>query len=169
MTGRADETRLAGEGLVLRPWRASDLDVMVELLDAPDIGARTPLPSPFTLVEAEARLARAQSGEPLMLAVTTDGVEPRGEVLLMADGTIGYVLGVRHRGQGLAARAVTLLRDHAHSQLGLTLLRLEIEPDNLASIRVAERSGFRLAQAGAKEGELKGRHYVLDVWEHRAS
>lgn len=164
-----DQDRITGDGLVLRQWRESDLDVMVVLFDAPDIAGRTPLPSPFTIDEARARLVRAQTGEPLMLAITTDGAEPRGEVLLMADGTMGYALGVRHRGQGLAARALRLLRDHAHAVLGTELLRLEIEPDNAPSIRVAERADFRLAQPAAKTGELKGRPYVLDVWEHRAT
>jgi pimeloyl-ACP methyl ester carboxylesterase/RimJ/RimL family protein N-acetyltransferase len=163
---RRPPARLAAPGLVLRPWSASDLPTMVELFDEPDVALRTPLPSPFTMATAEARLVAADQPDRLLWAVTRDGQEPLGEVLVTSSGEIGYVLGARHRGQGLAARAVALLREHAHSDLGLPVLRLRIEAANEPSAAVARRAGFRLTRPAAEEVENKGRRYVLDVWEH---
>ena len=159
---------LVGPGLVLREWQQRDLPDMVELFDDPDIGWRTPLPTPFTPADAAARLLRAREPDRLMLAVTTDGRQPLGEVLLSADGELGYLLGRQHRGQGLASRALLLLREHAHRTVGLPVLRLRIEPDNQASIAVARRAGFRLTRPAAEVVEQKGRRAVLDVWEHTA-
>lgn len=157
---------LVGPGLVLREWDPDDLPAMVELFDDSDVGRWTPLPSPFTLVDAGARLLRAREPDRLLLAVTTDGRQPLGEVLLTAEGELGYVLGRQHRGQGLATRALLLLREHAHRTVGLDVLRLRIDPDNRASVSVAQRAGFRLARPAAETVEQKGRRVTLDVWEH---
>ncbi len=162
----AAPVRLTGAGLVLREWEPRDLAAMIELFDDPEVARRTPLPSPFGPAEAAARLARAQQREHLFLAVTTDGDRPLGEVLLGADGNLGYVLGPAHRGQGLAVRAVTLLREHAHAQ-GFPVLHLEIEPDNAASRAVARGAGFALVRPAAEVVVDKGREVVLDRWEHR--
>jgi RimJ/RimL family protein N-acetyltransferase len=158
--------RLAAPGLVLRPWSAPDLPTMVELFDEPTVALRTPLPSPFTLAAAQARLVAADQPDRLLWAITRDGDQPLGEVLLTSSGEIGYVLGLRHRGQGLAARAVTLLREHAHADLAQPVLRLRIEAANAQSAAVARRAGFRLTRPAAEEVDNKGRHYALDVWEH---
>ena len=60
-----------------------------------------------------------------------------------ADGVVGYWLLPEARGRGLATRAVRLVCEWAFSDIGLPKLRLQTEPDNLASQRVAERAGFR--------------------------
>lgn len=159
--------RIVGPGVVLRPWRAADLPAMVELFDDPDIARRTPLDSPFTLESARARLEKAARPDLLLLAVTTDGGRPLGEVMVTGTGTMGYALGARHRGQGMAARALSVLRDHAHAALGLPVLRLEIEPDNEASNAVARAAGFTRVPGAGRPGSEKGRDFELAVWEHR--
>lgn len=157
---------LAGRGLTLREWEQGDLPAMVDLFDESDIARRTPLPSPFTLADAQDRLARAGQPDRLLLAVTADGRRPLGEVLLTATGELGYMIGKPHRRLGLATRALVLLRDYAHDAVGLAVLRLKIEPDNDSSIAVAQRAGFQLGRAAAEVVEHKGRRCVLDVWEH---
>lgn len=56
--------------------------------------------------------------------------------------TIAYFVFPGHRGQGVAPRAVRLAVDWAFADLGLSELLLEIDPGNLASVRVAEKCGF---------------------------
>jgi RimJ/RimL family protein N-acetyltransferase len=56
---------------------------------------------------------------------------------------LAYWVPPEHRGQGLATRGVGLLTAWAH-QVGLARVWLEIEPGNQASLRVAERAGYRL-------------------------
>jgi RimJ/RimL family protein N-acetyltransferase len=151
---------------VLREWDEGDLPAMVELFDDPEVARFTPLPSPFTLGDARERLARARQDDRLLLAVTTDGERPRGEVLLTATGELGYAIGADHRGRGLAARALALLRDHAHEALGMPVLRLRIEPGNAASAATARRAGFRPSDAPEEPIENKGRSTTIRTWEH---
>lgn len=102
--------RLSGHGVHLRHWLPEDADTMTELFDDPDIARWTPLRSPFD--EDAAReylsnaLARQSAGTRIQLAVTTDGLAPLGEVVLLPgeDGRreveLGYMVGRRHRARG---------------------------------------------------------------------
>ena len=56
--------------------------------------------------------------------------------------TIAYSVFPAQRGQGVAPRAVRLAVQWGFSDLGLSELLLEIDPGNLASLRVAEKCGF---------------------------
>lgn len=55
---------------------------------------------------------------------------------------LGYWLVGFARGQGLATRAVVLLRDWISEEQGATRVELLIHPENEDSKRVAERAGF---------------------------
>jgi hypothetical protein len=139
---------------------------------ATDSGADTP-PPPIRAAKLptcphlpSASRPAARQGEHLHLAITRDGEHPLGEVLLKADGEIGYSIGARHRGQGLATRALVILRDHAHGSGGLALLRLRIDPGNAASVAVATQAGFRRSESAPETVEDKGRAYTVELWEH---
>lgn len=162
--------RLVGDGLVLREWERGDLAAMVELFDNPEVAYWTPLRSPFDLAAAEAYydVARSDNGR-IQLAITTDGEQPLGEVLVSEKTTaLGYSIGPKHRGQGLAVRALVLLTTYAHEVIGLPRVILEIEPDNEASSSVARRSGYRLTDEPPKPVTDKGRELTLLTWEHLA-
>lgn len=64
---------------------------------------------------------------------------------------LGYVLGRAHWGQGLMREALVALIDHAFGPLALRRLEADVNPDNLASNRLALALGFRL------EGRLRQR------------
>jgi RimJ/RimL family protein N-acetyltransferase len=170
----AQTVRVTGDDLVLREWEDADLPIMVELFDASDIADRTPLASPFDLNAAREyldtiRRARAE-GERLHLAITSDGHQPLGEVLLnLSRGTMGYAVGTAHRGQRLAVRAGRLLTDYAHQVLGLPRVLLEIEADNAPSIAVARALNFHPTNDAPERVVDKARTIVLHVWAHNAS
>jgi RimJ/RimL family protein N-acetyltransferase len=67
---------------------------------------------------------------------------------------LGYWLLPEGRGHGRATRALCLVSRWALSQPGVARLELATSPDNPASQRVAERSGFR------REGVLRSYHVV---------
>jgi ribosomal-protein-alanine N-acetyltransferase len=67
---------------------------------------------------------------------------------------LGYWLLPGGRGRGLATRAVRLVSRWTLSQPGVARLELSTSPENTASQRVAERSGFR------REGVLRSYHVV---------
>ena len=56
---------------------------------------------------------------------------------------IGYVIAPRHQGKGFGREAVAALIDHCSGPLGVHRIDALIEPDNLASIALAESLGFR--------------------------
>ena len=166
---------LTGEGITLREWRSEDLDDLVELLDEPDIARWTPMPSPFDVEAGLAYLKRARQGRTtgrrIQLAITKDGGTPLGEVLLfgvdggLKEAELGYLVGARHRRQGLAARALTLLSAYARGDLELRRLLLRIDPGNTASTAVARHCGYRLTGEAPILQEGPYGPSSLDTWE----
>lgn len=67
---------------------------------------------------------------------------------------IGYSLGAAHWGQGLAREALALALECAFGPLRLNRIEADIDPRNLASIRLVEALGFR------REGTLRERYLV---------
>jgi RimJ/RimL family protein N-acetyltransferase len=65
----------------------------------------------------------------------------------------GYIVSPQARGRGVAARALRLLTDWALNELALERVELRITPENLGSIRVAERCGY------VREGVLRSVHF----------
>jgi [ribosomal protein S5]-alanine N-acetyltransferase len=57
---------------------------------------------------------------------------------------LGYWMGERHAGRGIMSGAVPTLCRHAFADLRLQRVEAACLPDNAASIRVLEKSGFRL-------------------------
>ncbi len=160
--------RLTGEGLVLREWTEDDLAVMVELFDDADVAHRTPRVSPFDLAAARDHLVRVRTDhDRVHLAITTDGGQAKGEVLLnKSNDSLGYIVGSAHRGQRLAARAVRVMTGYAHEVAALPTVILEIEPDNGPSIAVARAAGFRLSPKPPFLVVDKGRCVTLQTWAH---
>ena len=166
---------LSGEGVRLREWRSEDLDDLVRLLDEPHIARWTPMPSPFDIEAGIAYLKRAYqgraSGQRIQLAITEDGGQPMGEVLLfgvdagLKEAELGYLVGAPFRRRGLASAALSLLSGYAHSTLGLSRLLLRIDPGNAASTAVARRCGYRLTGEPPIQQEGPYGPSSLDTWE----
>jgi len=170
-----DDVRLTGEGLVLREWIEDDVAYLPGLFDNPAVARFTPLPSPFDEVAAKAHYekyvgSRAE-GKGLRLAITTDGGEPLGEVvLLLKEGLsgpaeLGYAVGPAHRGQDLAARSLRVLTAYA-LELGLSPLKLQIDSENAASEAVARRVGYALTDAPPEAKVEKGLEITLLTWRY---
>ncbi|MFF5264989.1 GNAT family N-acetyltransferase [Actinomadura viridis] len=166
--------RLAGLGLTLREWSDQDVPAMVELFDEPQVDRWTPLRAPFDVVAARAYLdtARRRRAEDrrLQLAITTDGHQPMGEILLFRTGVPGevelaYAIGAAHRRQGLAARAVQIIIGYAYDVLAMNQILLRIAPGNTASVAVARSTGFHLTSAPPLIRE--GSRDSLLTWQHR--
>ncbi|MGX6602952.1 GNAT family N-acetyltransferase [Micromonosporaceae bacterium Da 78-11] len=166
---------LTGDGIILREWRSEDLDCLVTMLDEPDIARWTPMPSPFDEEAGIAYLKRARqgrlSGRRIQLAITADGGEPLGEVLLFGvdagakEAELGYLIGERHRRRGLASGALSLLSAYAQSSLNLNRLVLRIDPGNTSSTSVARRCGYRLTGEAPILQEGPWGPTSLDTWE----
>lgn len=117
---------------------------------------------------------RWRRGSPTFAIAEADGACV-GHVWLnvtRADSSVGYVgywLLPSARGRGLATRAVRLLATWSIQHLGIEQLRLLTEPDNDASQRVAERTGFRRMGLMADHAEIDGRridHVLFELPAH---
>lgn len=93
--------------------------------------------------------AEAREGRSLPWVITLDGALigqvtvggiARGSLL---SGYIGYWIDSRVAGQGITPTAVAMASDHCFNELGLHRVEINIRPENVASLRVVEKLGFR--------------------------
>jgi RimJ/RimL family protein N-acetyltransferase len=167
-----------GDGVVvLRDVRSDDVPALVE-------GCRDPLtrrftaaiPDPYTEEDArrwvalqpslaaggrERHFAIAGAQDDALLGMT--GVHHVDRAARSA--LCGYWVGPRHRGRGVATRALRLLVRWALDEHALVRLGLFADAENVASQRVAEAAGF--ARVGPARHHIGGRdrdaiEYALD-------
>ncbi len=153
---------LAGEVVLLRPWREADVPRLLAGFSDPVVQRFSwPRTTPFTEADAQGYLAEQEKarlrGEELNFAlaepgdqdVVLGGESPYDVRQAQGCASVGYWLGPAARGHCAAAHAVRLLARWAFAELGLPRLELTCSPDNEASQHVAERCGF------AREGLLR--------------
>lgn len=159
--------RLAGRGLLLRPWDPeSDADVAAWLRGVTDPEFRrwnTPLVPVTDTAGARdslrVRAARAQEGSAASFLIA-DAESGGGTALghigvndihrLLGVARVGYWVLPEARGRGVATRALGLVAGWAFREVGLHRLELGHAVGHEASCRVAEHCGFRY------EGTLRG-------------
>jgi RimJ/RimL family protein N-acetyltransferase len=167
------DPELADDAVRLRAPAAADVPAITKACQDPDIQHFTFVPVPYH--EEHARnwvagaAARAGAGEGLSLVIVDAGDRARllGTVgLLRPDWVrrtieIGYWVAPWARGRGLAVRAVKLLAPWALGTLDLARVACEVDVDNAASRRVAQRAGFVAEDARPAPITLKGRTWNL--------
>ena len=152
---------LAGDAVLLRPWREADVPRMVAAFSDPVMQRFSWRSTPYTETDAHDYLAEQEQarlrGDELNFALT----EPHDQDVLLGSvslyevrleqggAAVGYWLGPEARGRGAATHAVRLIARWAFAELGLARLELTCGPDNEASQHVAERCGF------SREGLLR--------------
>jgi RimJ/RimL family protein N-acetyltransferase len=145
--------RLTDGQVLVRPVADQDIPDIVAASNDPEIPRWTRVPSPYTREDAERFVAgaatEAAAGLGVALAVCdTDAERLLGTVGVMeidrarGYGEIGYWTAAKARGRGLTSRAVQLVCDWAHEELGLAEIEIMAHRDNRPSQRVAERAGF---------------------------
>jgi RimJ/RimL family protein N-acetyltransferase len=166
----------------VRPLTSADIPDIVAACSDPEIPRWTRVPSPYMREDAERFVAiaatEAAAGDGVALAVC-DAADERliGTVGLMdidrerGFAEIGYWTAAAARGRGIASRAVALVCDWAHAELGLAELEILAHRDNRPSQRVAERAGF--ADTGAVRAvprmpPEKRDGYKVYAWSRRA-
>jgi RimJ/RimL family protein N-acetyltransferase len=140
--------RLSDGEIGVRPIAPTDIPDIVAACRDPEIPRWTRVPSPYMREDAERFVAiaatEAAAGDGVALAVC-DAARDRliGTIGLMevdherGYAEIGYWTAAHERGRGAATRAVGLLRDWAHAELGLSRIEILAHRDNRPSQRVA--------------------------------
>jgi RimJ/RimL family protein N-acetyltransferase len=152
---------LAGDVVLLRPWREADLPDIVLAFGDPVMQRFSWRTARYTETDARDYFAKQDEarlrGEGLDFAL----VEPRDQNVVLGAvslyevrldhgcAAVGYWLAPEARGRGAATDAVGLLARWAFAELGLARLELTCGPDNGPSQHVAERCGF------SREGLLR--------------
>lgn len=150
-----DAPVLEGDGVRLRPWRASDADRIVEACsDERTAYWLGKLPQPYTLADAEAylqdRVEVLATGRAVGWAVADPATDALLGSLALFDLTpqvsaeIGYWTHPDARGRGVMTAAVALAVRHGFDGLGLRRLSVFAATENVASRHVIEANGFRL-------------------------
>ena len=152
---------LAGDGLVLRPWRLRDAAGVAAMCDDESVSRWMPLmPHPYTLADGEAwvgdaaRKWREERWANFAAADPVDG-SLMGSCGLRIDeekesGEIGHLVHRDRRRHGIAAACVALLTDWAFDDLDLGRLQIRADTRNAASRRTIAACGYRF------EGVLRG-------------
>ena len=161
------QPRLAADGLVLRPWRASDAGAVQTAFEDPDI-QRWHVRRLDSLDEAQEWTGqweqRWNDESAASWAVVDEADEPLGQVGLrnisLAEGSasLSYWVTPSARGRATAARAVDILTAWAFGVIGFNRLDIHHSTANTASCRVAERTGYRY------EGTLRQAIKHADGW-----
>ena len=150
-TNRADSPvvrhALTTARLILRTPRPEDARAVAALINDRRIAENTArVPHPYTLADAEAFIADAQTRtDPTFYVTLHDGTIVGGCGLGRLRGDvpeIGYWYGVPYWGRGYASEAARALIDHAFADLGHELLHAGARVSNPASRRVLEKCGF---------------------------
>ena len=156
-----------GAGIVLRPWRADDLDALVDHANDEQVsrGTSDRFPHPYTREDGIAFLAgRVVDLSAPVFAIEIEGracggigVRPfAGERRIGAE--LGYWLGRRHWGRGVMTRVVAAFAPWVMQQLQLQRLQATVLDFNHGSARVLEKNGFVeegvLRRAVLKRGQL---------------
>ncbi|WP_445258545.1 GNAT family N-acetyltransferase [Nocardioides aurantiacus] len=142
---------LTAPRVVLRPWRADDVDAVTAACQDPEIQRWTQVPVPYERRHAEefvggiAEETRADGGA-LFAVELRNGDALVGSVGLFPPdegvGEIGHWTVDGQRGRGLTSEAVRVLSEWALIELALHRVELHVDPANMGSRRVAERAGF---------------------------
>lgn len=165
--------RLETPRLLLRPLEASDVSVLVALWVDPDVmrymggprdrervsrnleeKLRTDSADPFGFCSVVEKTSGRLIGE---CGLTPKEVDGQSEVELV------YLLAVDAWGHGYATEAACAMRDHALGPLRLRRLIALIDPENIASARVAEKVGMRFEKAVVRPGGAVRQVYALQV------
>ncbi len=164
--------------LVLRPLRDSDAELLHRLVNDWDVVrmlSTVPFPYPRALADTWIGSTRAEiaTGTAFHLAVVPGADEdaPLAGVvgLMLSDGEaeLGYWLGRRHRGQGLATEAASRLVRWGLANLDIALVRANVLAENPRSAAVLRRVGF--VADGQGEAEFLSRNARLPVLRFRAT
>ena len=166
---------------MLRPPRPSDIPELRQLLRAngPHLRPWSPLPAPgedptsltglSSLVARQRRdwkrgdqfvllVSRRAPGEPVIGRVALGGIM-RG---VFQNAYLGYWIDESHQGQGLMTEAVGAALAFGFGEAKLHRVQVAIMPRNTASLRVAEKAGFR------REGFAERYLCIAGSWEDHA-
>ncbi|HEX9494386.1 MAG TPA: GNAT family protein [Candidatus Limnocylindria bacterium] len=161
--------------LALRRVRQSDLDDIYAYASDPDVSRYTSW-APHTSPDETRQFVRRVLDAYLEKRVANWGIELKAERKLIGMGgyvwwdplqsaaELGYVIGKPYWGQGLMTEAVKAMIDFGFQRMALNRVVIRMDPRNIGSWRVAEKSGCRFEGIARQAIYAKGKFDDLMVW-----
>jgi RimJ/RimL family protein N-acetyltransferase len=173
-------TRPLSDGtIVVRLPGEQDVDVLVRYGDDPDVAETmwVPIPTPCSRAQAAARLDDFKRGwqeesrfGPALIVADAGTDEMIGVLLLRLrerdSVELTYGVAASHRNCGVATAAVSLVTDWCLKKLAAPRVELRIAQGNLASQRVATKSGFTPAGMVRSHVAATGMNYDDLLFTH---
>ncbi|MEA2428056.1 MAG: hypothetical protein QOF37_1684 [Thermoleophilaceae bacterium] len=161
------------DGVVsLRAWRDTDAGAITAMMDEAEIARWTRAPSPYRERDAIEWLAThpamlRRRTELAVAVVDADSDELLGSMSLRfpADdrGEFGYLVAAGARGRGVGTRALRLFARWAQETLKLPRLEVLAQPENAASLALAERVGFQREGVIRSQTAMRGKRVDMVV------
>jgi RimJ/RimL family protein N-acetyltransferase len=164
---------------LLRRWRMEDRASLIRNANNRRVwrNLRDIFPHPYTESDADAWLAHAtdQQQAPWVFAIEVDGEAgggiglKRGSDIESQSAEIGYWLGERYWGRGIATAAARGITERAFEETDLCRLYAWVFAWNPASMRVLEKAGYHregtLVRSAIKDGVLTDRVMYAATWD----
>lgn len=151
--------------LILRPFISNDLEAIYQLLSDPTV-MKFSLNGPYSREKSASFMNQcihqSENNQPSLLAI----IDKQSNHLIGCCGfflqkilgkeelELGYRLLKEYWGKGFATEASLAVKNYAFTEMGVTRLISLIEKENIASIRVAEKNGFRLEKEMLYDGRI---------------
>ena len=157
---------LVSDRLVVRLLARRDIPEFVRYRNIDDIARYQDWELPYTVEMAEelvanvAELGGPTLGEWVQLAIEHDGVLV-GDIAVWVDdegqlASLGYTVAPEHQGHNYAAEATALIVDWLFEVAGVHRIAATLDPRNIASARVLERTGFHYIGTARSAALIRG-------------
>lgn len=151
MFQRVRVPKLESDRLLLRGWSKRDAADLYEYASDPLVGPAAGWAPHRNQSESRMIIDQIYTTKLDWAIVDKSSNKPIGNIGLDDDGIrsrtnskeLGYSVGSKYWGNGIATEAVNLVKAYAFDELGLYCISMRIETDNMASKRVAEKTGFK--------------------------
>ncbi len=163
--------------LVVRPFRADDLEAFVAYRSDPEVARYQSWDSPYSMADAESFLSSqrglvfGQPGEGLQLAIVdrASGAVCGDCVVRVATdqpetAEIGVTLAQANQGVGLATEALTAVLTELFERRGMHRVFAEADDRNVPVRRLLERLGFRCEGRQVEADWFKGEWSTLRLY-----
>ncbi len=176
-------TTLRTERLLLRPFSLDDVDDVLAYASDPEWSRFLPVPSPYTLKDAEEFVAKSvlqSADDELGFAIELDGTVIGGIGLRFEApiqvASLHYSIAREHWNRGLMTEAVRAVVNWGFEASNLAKIYSWADVENIGSWRVMEKIGMTregtLRSQGVNRGVRQDFHYygiLRDEWESRQS
>jgi [ribosomal protein S5]-alanine N-acetyltransferase len=159
--------RIKCDNCVLREWKPSDLESLVENANNYHIAInmRDLFPYPYTLEDGEKWIETTSDEEKnCFMAITLDDMAVGGIGLNLGEdierisAEVGYWLGEKYWGRGITSSALKGILEYGFNDLGLERMYAKPLEHNIASRKVLEKNGFKMEgimeKSVIKEGKI---------------